>query len=56
MCLFGIFFFFVGPLFAQRQTGAKTGRAFDTHNRIIFRLVGGLLAVSGLLYSVGIYG
>lgn len=55
MSLFGAFFFFFGPLFAKRTNRTAGGKAFDTYNRFIFRLVGALLVLGGLLYAAGIF-
>ncbi|NJQ01261.1 hypothetical protein [Streptomyces zingiberis] len=54
MSLFGLFFFFVGPQFTKRANSSKTGKAFDTYNRTIFRLAGGMIAIGGILYAVGV--
>ncbi|MBX9364141.1 hypothetical protein [Streptomyces sp. WAC04114] len=55
MSLFGAFFFFIGPMFANRANRTTGGKAFDTYNRFIFRLVGALLVLGGILYAAGIF-
>ncbi|SDC65466.1 hypothetical protein [Streptomyces prasinopilosus] len=55
MSLFGIFFFFVGPLFAERTNRTAGGGFFDAYNRVVFRLVGGFFAIGGILYAAGMF-
>ncbi|MFF0113752.1 hypothetical protein [Streptomyces prasinus] len=55
MSLFGIFFFFVGPLFAERTNRTAGGKFFDAYNRVIFILVGGFFTIGGILHAVGVF-
>ncbi|MFE9538204.1 hypothetical protein [Streptomyces sp. NPDC006691] len=52
---FGLAFAVFAPTMAD-SVGTRAGRVFARSNAVAFRVIGGLVALAGLLYACGVIG